>query len=420
MERVQRMKTATSQQDPLASPALVPAVSRAQLKPLAAFTAAAALTLGIGLAVPFGAAAQETTPRTLATGSGIPLSAEAPDRYTVKAGDTLWDISKVFLRDPWYWPEIWYVNPQIKNPHLIYPGDTLALVSLNGRPQVSVAERGPVGTAADAAPDADAGPTRSGNATRLSPQIHSKEITEAITAIPYSAIAAFVSRPGILTKGQIESLPYLVGMRDSHLAGGIDNDVYAQRLSGASDGDRYNIFHVDIPLRDPETDKVLGYRAIYVGTGAVTAAGSTAKLRIESAEREALRGDKLFAEDLSLPLDFLPHPVDDSMRGSIIAVDGVSIAGRQNVVAINRGTRQGIEPGHVFAVAQKGETVVDTFSHGGTNSTGNYWQMGGKKVKLPDERVGVVMIFKVEDRMSYGLIMESTHPVRAGDFVVAP
>jgi len=409
------MKTATSQQNSFVSPDLVPAMSLAKFKPLAVLTATAVLTLGMGLSVPFEAAAQEATPRTLATGSGIPLAAEAPDRYTVKTGDTLWDISKVFLRDPWYWPEIWYVNPQIKNPHLIYPGDTLALVSLNGRPQVSVAERGPEGVAADAA--AETGPTRSGGGTRLSPQMRSSEITAAITAIPYSSIAAFISKPGILSKDQVESLPYLVGMRDGHLAAGTDNDVYARGLSDAAESDRYSVFHVDIPLRDPETDKVLGYRSIYVGTGVVTGPGKVSKLRLEGAKREALRGDKLFAEDVAVPLDFVPHPANESMNGSIIAVDGVSIAGRTNVIAINRGTRHGIEPGHVFAIAQKGETVVDKFEHGGAT---NYWSMGGKKVKLPDERVGVLMVFKVEDRMSYGLIMEGTHPVRSGDYVVAP
>jgi LysM repeat protein len=422
MERVLRMKTATSQQTPLANACQVSAVSRSKLKPFAALAAAAVVTLSIGLAMSFGAAAQETPSRTIATGSGIPLTADAPDRYTVKKGDTLWDIAKVFLRDPWYWPEIWYVNPQVKNPHLIYPGDTLALVSLNGKPQVSVAQRGPEGAAADAAAAATdtaaegAGPTRSGNATRLSPQVRSEPITAAVTAVSYNSIAAFIGKPEFLSKTQVDSGPYIVGIRDRHLAGGTDHDIYASGLNSAETGMRYNIYHVDSPVRDPETNKVMGYRTLFVGTGTVTAPGKTAKLRIDTTRREALRGDKLYPEEISIPLDFIPHPVAENLRGSIMAVQGVYIAGKGNIVAINRGTKQGLEPGHVFAINQKGETVTDKFQHG---DSGSYWSMG-KKVKLPDERIGLVMIFKANEQMSYGLIMQATNTVRVGDIVVAP
>jgi hypothetical protein len=416
MERVQRMKTATSPKALLlANSASAFGASGARLKPFAALTAAAMVTLSIGLSVPLGAGAQDTAPRTIATGSGIPLATDAPDTYTVKTGDTLWDISKVFLRDPWYWPEIWYVNPQIKNPHLIYPGDTLSLASLNGKPQVSVTERGPEGTAAAEAETA--GPTRSGTGTRLSPKLRSEPVTAAITAIPYSAIAAFIGKPTFLSKTQVKSGPYIVGIRDGHLAGGTDNDIYARGISNAELGTRYNVYHVDSPVKDPETNDVLGYRTLYVGTGVVTMPGDNAKLHIETTRREALRGDKLFPEDLSLPLDFIPHSVPEGFSGSIAAVEGVYIAGKRMIVAINRGKQQGVEPGHVLAINQKGDTVVDRYQHG--DQGGSYWSMG-KKVKLPDERVGVLMIFKVDERISFGLIMETTHPVRVGDAVVTP
>jgi len=411
MERVQRMKTATSPQNHLV-------VGISKLHSLTALTAATILTFGIGLSAPNIAEAQDTAPRTIATGSGIPLSADAPDRYTVKKGDTLWDIAKVFLRDPWYWPEIWYVNPQVKNPHLIYPGDVLALVSIDGRLQVSVAERGSEGAAAEEAAESGAvtGPMRSGSGTRLSPSVRSQPITAAVTAIPYSAIAAFLGKPGLLTKEQVKSGPYIVGVRDSHLIGGEDHDLYARGIRNAAEGSRYNIVHVDEPLRDPQSHKVLGYRSIFVGTGTVTAPGTVAKLRANTTVREALRGDKVFAEDLSIALDFIPHPVADNMQGAIMAVDGVYMAGKYNVVALNRGNKQGLEPGHVLAINQKGETVTDRYKNGGKQS---YWSIG-KKVKLPNERVGLVMVFKTYERMSYGLIMEATHPVRVGDLVGAP
>jgi LysM domain len=419
MERVQRMKTATSPQNLLATPAHASTV-RVTVKPLVALSAACAVTLGIGLSLPFIAAAQDTAQRTIATGSGIPLTADAPDRYTVKKGDTLWDISKVFLRDPWFWPEIWYVNPQIKNPHLIYPGDTLSLSSLNGRPQVSVAERGPEGAAADAAADEGApSTTRSVNGTRLSPQVRSQPITSAITAVPYGEIASFIGRPEILSKDQADSGPYIVGMRDQHMAAGEGHDVYARGIKNAEQGARYNVYHVDTPVRDPETNKVLGYRTLFVGAGTVTAPGEVAKVHLDSTRREALRGDKLMPEIVSIPLDFIPHPVPDNLQGSIIAVQGVHIAGAHMVVALNRGAKHGIESGHVLAISQKGDTVTDNFQQQASEN-GTWSKSGGKKVKLPDERAGLLMIFKVDKQVSYGLIMEANNTVRVGDLVGAP
>jgi LysM repeat protein len=423
MERVQRMKTAISLQDqirpeqkrPMPSVGNLLASQSGQFRvgSLVVLAAAAVTTFALGLSLPEAAFAQDASARTIATGSAIPLAADAPDRYTVKKGDTLWDISKVFLRDPWYWPEIWYVNPQVKNPHLIYPGDVLALTSVNGRPQVSIAERGPEGAAAASE---DTGPMRTGSGVRLSPRVRSQPITAAVTAVPYDAISAFMGRPSLLTAAQVKSGPYIVGMRDFHTIGSAGNDLYAHGIRNAPEGARYNIVHVDEPMRDPKSKKILGYRGIFVGTGTVTAPGQVAKLRADVTEREALRGDKLFAEDVAIPLDFIPHPAPESVKGAIMAVEGVSIAGKYNVVAINRGTQQGVEPGQVLAIKQKGEVERDHYSNGGADS---YWSIG-KKVKLPDERVGVIMVFKAYDRMSYALIMEATHPVRIGDYVGAP
>lgn len=406
MERVQRMKTATSPTRPSAL--------RSTFKPLALLTAVATVTFGIGSA-PLIAGAQEAEQRTIATGTGIPLSADAPDRYTVKQGDTLWDIAKVFLRDPWYWPEIWYVNPQVKNPHLIYPGDVLALVSIEGRPQVTVAERGPEGAAAEAEAAPDTAP-RGGATKRLSPRVRSTPITAAVTAIPYEAVVKFAGRPGILTKEQVKSGPYIVAVRDSHMIAGEDHEVYARGIADAANGSRYNIVHVDEPLVDPETDRVLAYRGIFVGDSTVTGPGKVAKLVAGVTQREVSLGDKLFAENVDMPMDFIPHPVPEDIRGSVMAVDGIYNAGQYNVVAINRGRRHGIEPGHVMAISQKGVVVRDRYSEGG--KSGNL--TAAKRVKLPDERVGLLMVFSVHDRLSYGLIMEATHPVTVGDVVSAP
>jgi hypothetical protein len=388
------------------------------LKPLALMAATAIATAGLG--VPVLVAAQDAS-RTIATGTGIPLASDAPDRYTVKQGDTLWDISKVFLRDPWFWPEIWYLNPQVKNPHLIFPGDTLVLTSVDGKPQVSVAERGSVGQAAEEEQTADdaATPTARGGGVRLSPRVRSTPLSQAVQTIPYEAIAAFISKPSFLTKKEAKSGPYLVGSRDFHTIGGEGDEMYARGIGDAAEGTKYNIVHVDEKLRDPQNGDVLGYRGVYVGHATVMGqAGDPTKLKLGATEREALHGDRLYPEDLAIPLDFQPRAAGDDVEGLVMAVGGVSIVGQYQTVAINRGTKHGLEPGHVLAILQKGEKIRDHYKHGVDGQSAFKW--GGSKVKLPDERIGVLMVFKAYDRMSYALIMEATHPVRIGDLLRAP
>jgi hypothetical protein len=404
MERVLRMKTATN-----------PILFR--LKPLALMAATAVLTAGLG--APVLVTAQDSS-RTIATGSGIPLAADAPDRYTVKQGDTLWDISKVFLRDAWFWPEIWYLNPQVKNPHLIFPGDTLVLTSVDGRPQVSVAERGPEGQAAEEFAE-EATPTSRGGGVRLSPRVRSEPLSAAVQTIPYDAIAAFVSRPTFLTKKEAQSGPYLVGSRDLHTMGGEGDEMYARGIKDSAEGIKYNIIHVDEEMRDPENGKLVGYRGIFVGQGTVVGeAGDPTKLKLGATNREALHGDRLVPEDLTIPLDFQPRAPADDIKATIMGVGGVSIVGQYQSVAINRGTKHGLEPGHVLAILQKGEVVRDTYKKGVQDSTHSTLKWGGSKVKLPDERIGVVMVYRSYEQVSYALIMEATHPVRVGDLLRTP
>ena len=182
------------------------------LRPGILLSLLAGLTVAIGL--PVSGSAQEST-RTIATGSKIPLTADAPDTYTVKPGDTLWDISKLYLRDPWYWPEIWYVNPQVQNPHLIYPGDVLKLVYVDGQPRVTLAERG-----------------EGGGGKRLSPQVRREPLSQAITAIPYDIVASFMGRPTLLDKEQVDTAPYIVAMRNDHIIGASGNEIYARGAAG--------------------------------------------------------------------------------------------------------------------------------------------------------------------------------------------
>lgn len=355
----------------------------------------ASLTLTAGL-TPVGVLAQEGE-RTIATGSNIPLTADAPDEYVVKTGDTLWDISKVFLRDAWYWPEIWYVNPQVANPHLIYPGDKLKLVYIDGQPRLTIAERG-----------------ESGGDKKLSPSVRREPLSQAITAIPYDIIASFMGRPTLLDANQVKSAPYVVAMRDGHIIGAVGNEVYARGVKSAPVDARYSIIHVEEPLRDPDNNNVLGYSGMYVGAGPIATAGDPAKLILTDSTREALQGDKLFPESVEVNTDFVPHAPEADVNASIIAVRSHKVMGQYQVVALNRGAKHGLEPGHVLAAYKAGGTARDSYSKGGLGS-GRGLTAGAERVQLPDERIGILMVFKAFDRMSYALVMETTHEIRQGD-----
>jgi hypothetical protein len=317
------------------------------------------------------------------------LNPTAPQKYVVQRGDTLWDIASKFLRDPWYWPEIWYVNPQIENPHLIYPGDTLSLgVGAGGQPVVSL-ERG-------------AG-------ERLSPQMRSQSLEEAIKAIPYEVVASFMSRPSVLEKDQAKSLPYVLAARDQHVIAGVGNEIYAMNLN-AEQNARYNIVHVGDPLIDPEHNDVVGYQGIYTGGARVMTPGKPAKLMMTESSRETREGDRLVADALDVPLDFVPHAPSGTVKGQIISVvDGVTNIGAFQVVVVNRGSRHGLEAGHVLGVFQRGEKVKD-------RTAGAL----GHTVQLPNERAGTFMVFKTYDRISYGLIMSADHPLHVGDAIGNP
>jgi len=361
------------------------------------------LIAGITAFTGFAPATAQDSTRTIATGSNIPLASNAPDEYVVKAGDTLWDISKVYLRDPWYWPEIWYVNPQVANPHLIYPGDVLKLVYIDGQPRLTIAERAEGGA----------------GTKRLSPQVRREELSRAITAIPHDVIAGFAGRPVLLDKDEVNKAPYVVAMRDDHVIAAIGNEVYARGIKNAELESRYSIIHVEGELVDPDTKKLLGYTGVYVGSGPVATQGDPAKLVLTESTREVLQGDKLFPESVEAGADFVPHSPEQDVDATVIAVKDMTIMGQYNVVALNRGSKAGLEAGHVLAVEKAGDVVRDKYSKGGLNArTGSLKR--GKNVQLPSERAGLVMIYKTYDRMSFALVMEATHEIHEGDRAVRP
>jgi len=333
------------------------------------------------------------------TRGGLALNPNAPDSYAVKRGDTLWGISKVFLRDPWYWPEIWQVNSQVHNPHLIYPGDTLRLVYIDGRPTITL---------------------QRGDAVRVLPHIRSQPLEGAVTAIPYASVAAFMSKPSVLAREQIKDAPYVLATRDMHVMMADGDTLYARGFSGPVEvGTHYNVVRVGDPLRDPDDgNRIVGYDGIFTGAGHVTRVGDPATLIMTESARETEAGDKLFVGGVDVPLDFIPSAPKVKTDGRIIAVsDGVSIIGQYEVVVINRGAGDGLAPGNVLAVFQAGDLVPDTVNRGFLNGM---TRLGATKVRLPDERTGTFMVFKTFDHMSYGLIMEATNVIRVADRVENP
>ena len=329
---------------------------------------------------------------------GPVINPNAPESYVVKRGDTLWGIAKVFLRDPWYWPEIWQVNPQVQNPHLIYPGDTLRLVYIEGRPTLML---------------------QRGDAARVLPRVRSQPYEGAVTTIPYDTVAAFMSKPSVLSQEQIKAAPYVLATRDLHVAMADGDTLYARGFSTPAElGTHYNVVRVGDALRDPDDNRVIGYDGIYTGAGHVTRIGDPTTLLMTESARETEAGDKLFAGGVDVPLDFLPSPPRNKVNGRIMAVsDGVTVIGQYQVVVINRGARDGLTAGNVLAVFDAGSVIKDTANRG---FLGSMSRLGAPTVHLPDERNGTFMVFKTFESMSYGLIMEATDIIRVGDRVENP
>lgn len=318
-----------------------------------------------------------------------PLRNDHPESYTVQPGDTLWDISDRFLRDPWYWPEIWYENPDIANPHLIYPGDVIKLTTIDGERRLTV--------------------QRGGGTVKLSPKIREQSLDEAINTIPIDAIQPFLSGNRVVDAETFDRAPYIVAGADERVMGAEGDPVYARGLDHPQH-EGFAIVREGNPFIDPETGDVLGYQATYIGDAQLLRTGDPATLSIVSSNREVLPGDRLLeTREDPLRSRYYPRAPMDSINGQIVAVmDGVSEIGQYNVVAINRGAEDGLEQGHVLAVYKSGRTVDDR------------WSDEDEEVQLPPERAGEMIIFRVFKDMSFGLIMEATRSMNVADAVTNP
>ena len=320
-----------------------------------------------------------------------------PDRYVVVKGDTLWDIASRFLKDPWLWPQVWQINPKIRNPHLIYPGDVIVLYYVDGKPYLTL--EGVAGVV----------PPKGIETVKLSPRVRYESLEKAIDTIPRSAIGPFLYRPRVVSKEEIEDAPYIVSSYEEHLISGTGNRVYAKKVTNDAIA-QYGVIRPGEVYRDPDTNEVLGYEVVRVAAARVVRTGDPTTLTLVDAKREVLNGDLLLpSEEGELDFNFVPQPPRGQVNGKIISVfDGVSQIGQYNVVVLNRGKRDGMVPGTVLAIYQAGKKVADP------QRSSTSW------VTLPDERAGILMVFRTYEKVSYALVMRATRAIHVYDRVTNP
>ncbi|MCP4187754.1 MAG: LysM peptidoglycan-binding domain-containing protein [Gammaproteobacteria bacterium] len=339
-----------------------------------------------------------------ASADTIVYEPESPETYIVQEGDTLWDISSVFLRDPWHWPEIWYKNPQVKNPHLIYPGDVLAIIYIGGQKRVHIERRGEDGKALSSG-------TTGLKILKMSPRVRTQSIDASIPSIPIESIRHMLERPLVIDKEELDKSAYVISSVDSHLVNSINDKLYVRKLDTTMGNGRYQIFRPNRPLYDPTTKELLGYEALFVGDSKLLLGGDPASVRVTNSEREILRNDRLLPIDnTNFERDFFPRPPTTDVSGEIVSLlDAISQLGQYQTIAINLGFRDGLETGNILNIKRRGEIIPDLEEEDPTF-----------RVKLPNEIVGTAMIVRSFEKMSYALVMTADGPISIKDYVESP
>ena len=358
----------------------------------------------------------------------LTIKPDAPDRYTVVPGDTLWGISQRYTDSPWRWPELWNLNrEQIRNPHLIYPGYVIVLDRERGQLTIGAGtERAPGTTPADtgAAPTAPTAPTPPtapatasvpSGAVKIGPRIRAESLArQEIPSIPPSAIEPFLSRPLVIEPDGLEKGPTIIATQSDRVLLSTGNAAYVRGI-GKSKDDTWYVYRKGNPLVDPDTNQTLAYEAVYLGTAQLTRPGEPATVTLTDTVLEVGAGDKLVAAGRPQSVNYAPRAPNSQIKGRVIAIYGgvgkVGEAGPQQVISINRGKANGVEVGHVLALYNLGGTVRDTSKSAGDASA---------RLQLPDERAGLAFVFRVFDRVSYALIMQASKPVAPLDVVQTP
>jgi hypothetical protein len=371
----------------------------------AAFLAFASVFLPLtGLAAPSDAANVNpgANPATNPDAAQCAFLDNAPDQHIVARGDTLWGISGQFLQHPWCWPQVWGVNrAQINDPHWIYPGQIVYLDRVAGRLRLGT----PNGSTAGRPPN------ETSSSYRLSPQVRTQNLNgDAIASIPTNIIEPYLSQPLVLNENELNDNPRIMATDEGWVVIGKGDRAYVRGdLKG---GTSFQIFRPGAPMKDPGTDKIIGYEAVYLGTAKLTRAAKTADeasiFTIVSAKEEIEVGDRLMPVTPQPLINYMPHPPAQPTYSRIVSIyEGLTHAGQNQIVSINRGKKDGIDIGTVLDLYRFGKTVQDRTDH-------------GKAVKLPDEQYGSLFVFRVFENISYGLIMEVRDSVRVGDIAKSP
>lgn len=320
------------------------------------------------------------------------LKQNPPQKYYVKNGDTLWDISQLFLENPWAWPEIWHINNQVTNPHLIYPGDEISLVYIDEEPKITVTKRDP------------------GIKTlKLSPEKRAYQISSTIPTIPLEAIESFLTHTRVVDKNTLQEAPYIIAADEKRIVIGKGDIMYAMG-DWTSAQKAYGIYRPGDAYIDPVTQELLGYEARDIGmANYIRDEDEVATFRISRAEQEIRAYDRLLpTETIQVEANFYPKTSKNDIKGQIIRVfSGVKNIGQYDVVVINKGSREGLEKGDVFAIFRTGATVRDK-------------EANDQKVKLPDERSGMLMVFRTHEKVSLALVLNAKNVLSLGDRIARP
>ncbi|MDD5249088.1 MAG: LysM peptidoglycan-binding domain-containing protein [Rhodocyclaceae bacterium] len=320
----------------------------------------------------------------------LELAPDAPERHVVVPGDTLWGISALFLKDPFRWPEIWRLNAaDIKNPHWIYPGQVVVLDRSGEQPQLKI-----------------------GKLLKVEPRIYAEAGKQPIPAIPQKVIEPFLSQPLVVEAGTLDGAARIVAFQGGRISVGAGDTVYVTQAKAQAA--QWQVFRAGKPMLDPDSvdagkPEVLGFEATYLGTARQVKAGEPATFEITSSKQEIDRNDYLLPTPPFEIISYVPHAPAQPISGRIIKIyGGVGEGGKFSIVSLSRGKRDGLEIGHVLAIYRTGAEV----SNLNDDKTETY--------KLPEERYGLLFVFRVFDRVAYGLIMDAPRPVMEGDTVRNP
>jgi hypothetical protein len=351
------------------------------------------------------------------------LKPDAPDRYTVQRGDTLWGISGRYLTSPWQWPQLWNMNrEQVRNPHRIYPGDVLVLDRATGRLRVD-------------------------NTARLSPRIREENLTDAVPTISPSAIEPFVSRPMVIGENELDNAPHIMATEESRVVVGAGNIAYVKGLTKAQ-GESWHVYRRGDKLVDPDTGTTLGYLGLYLGDAVVRQFGEISRIEITKSTQEIYTGDRLVAVRKEAPVfAYVPRAPNDKVQGRVMSLsDALFETGRYSVVSLSRGAKDGLEAGHILALYRSPSAARYSLRTsailGRTGPTGNdgrrpYYEEqlnvrnspvfdqpkaldNADIAKIPNERYGLVMVFRTFERASFALVMQANLPVAIDDVVTTP